>query len=124
MELSEIGPQSKDMDSVEARTPDLRLLPGGLAVERTVEVTPSLSTMSIGEFKAHVQALVERGDAIGAEAALNSLLETNKSLTIDQHGISHTMAELTVRVSGLSQELNSIFEKKRWVYGYIKDRQP
>jgi hypothetical protein len=91
-------------------------------LEGQVEVIPDASAMTIEEFRVYIHELAQ-ADEQGVQAVVDSLQEVDDILTAHQHEVSHSMVELTVLTSELSQELDLTLAKRRWAQGYKKDRQ-
>ena len=128
---------------------DLAVATGSIAIEQTVEFVPDYMTMSIEEYRAYVHWTALSGDIKGT--SLQDLLIIKDALNSHYRAIASQTVGLTVSVSNLHTELASgedkqrvmdemvaaseslfglysetlsVQDKRRWVEGYIGDRQP
>lgn len=93
------------------------MIPGGLALEQTVQVQPEWEGLPHEEFKAQFHGLLAEGDSPEQiEQSLAAMMEVRGA-------VSARMGELARQIHGLIQEHDTVHRNLVWTNGYIRDRR-
>jgi hypothetical protein len=113
-ETAAISPPKVETDP----RPDLRVLPGGVAVEQAVELTPSLAEISFDEFKAMAHGLIEGEESMTPDQRLEMM---GRMLALHTD-LFETQRDINRQIGELMQKSNEITSWLHHLRGYMKDR--